>query len=89
MTIKTATGIKRFLDDKGCGDWFDKLYSIVKTRDACQPEQAVEPSAHTAVQDPNLTGTATVHTSELSDSMENVSMFVPVKQLKRKRDEPM
>ena len=61
----------------------------VKTRDACQPEQAVAPSAHTAVQDSNLTGTATVHTSELSDSREKVSMFVPVKQLKRKRDEPI
>ena len=82
LTIKTATGIKSFLDDKGYGAWFDKLYSIVKTRDACQPEQAVEPSAHTVVQDSNLTGTATVHTSELSDSREKVSMFVPVNQLK-------
>ena len=33
LTIKTATGIKRFLDDKGYGAWFDKLFAIIKTRD--------------------------------------------------------
>ena len=45
LTIKTATGIKRFLDDKGYGAWLHKLFAIVKTRDSCQPEQAIEPSA--------------------------------------------
>ena len=45
LTIKTATGIKRFLDDRGYGAWFDKLFAIIKTRDSCQPEQANEPSA--------------------------------------------
>ena len=33
LTIKPATGIKRFLDDKGYGAWFDKLFAIIKTRD--------------------------------------------------------
>jgi hypothetical protein len=45
MTIKTATGIQRFQDEKGYGKWFDMLFPLVKTRDACQPDMAVEPSA--------------------------------------------
>ena len=31
MTIKTATGVKRFIDEKGYGSWFNKLYILVKT----------------------------------------------------------
>lgn len=38
LTIKTTTGIKNFLQDRGYGAWFDKLFAIVKTRDSCQPE---------------------------------------------------
>lgn len=45
LTIKSATGIKRFQEDKGFGQWFNQLYSIVKTRDSCNPEIAIEPSA--------------------------------------------
>ena len=45
MTIKTATGIQRFQDEKGYGKWFDLLFPLVKTRDSCQPAMAVEPSA--------------------------------------------
>ena len=32
--------------DRGFGPWFNKLFELVKTRDSCQPEQAIEPSAH-------------------------------------------
>ena len=46
MTIKTASGINRFIEEKGYGKWFELLYPLVKTRDSCQPENAVEPSAH-------------------------------------------
>ena len=45
LTIKSATGIERFQQDKGYGPWFNQLYSLVKTRDSCRPELAVEPSA--------------------------------------------
>jgi hypothetical protein len=45
MTIKTATGIQRFQDEKGYGKWFDLLFLLVKTRDSCQPAMAVEPFA--------------------------------------------
>ena len=45
FTIKTATGIKRFQDEKGYGRWFDQLYPVIKSRDSCQMERAFEPSA--------------------------------------------
>ena len=44
LTIKTASGIARFVDEKNYGKWFSDLYATVKTRDACRPELAVEPS---------------------------------------------
>ena len=45
MTVKTATGIQRFQDDKNLGQWFNQLYPLVKSRESAQPEQAIEPSA--------------------------------------------
>ena len=47
MTTKTVTGIDDFIDKKGYGTWFNQLFSIVKTRDSCQPDRAVEPSCST------------------------------------------
>ena len=51
LTIKTASGISRFIHDKGYGKWFDLLYPLVKSRDSCQPERACEPSAHDSKDD--------------------------------------
>ena len=48
LTIQTATGIKRLIEDKGFGKWFGLLFPLVKSRDSCQPEQAIEPSTSTA-----------------------------------------
>ena len=45
MTIKTASGIKRFQDDKNLGNWFNQLFPLVKSRESAQPEQAIEPSS--------------------------------------------
>lgn len=44
LTIKTASGIKKFHNEKGYGGWFNQLFALVKTRDSCQPEKAIEPS---------------------------------------------
>ena len=44
---KTVTGIKRFQEDCGFGKWFKDLFEVVKTRDSCQPERALEPSSST------------------------------------------
>ena len=45
MTIKTASGIKRFQEERGYGACFNQLFEVVKTRDSCSPELATEPSA--------------------------------------------
>ena len=49
LTIKTGTGIKRFQEDKSYGSWFQKLYEVAKTRDSCQPDQAIEPRAMSSI----------------------------------------
>ncbi|CAH3153154.1 unnamed protein product, partial [Pocillopora meandrina] len=46
MTMKTASGIERFVEERGYGKWFDLLYVLVNTRDSCQRENACEPSVH-------------------------------------------
>ena len=33
LTIRTATGIKRFQEDRGLGNWFKPLFAVVQTRD--------------------------------------------------------
>ena len=48
LTIKTATEIQRFQDNKGYGQWFNELFALIKTRDSCQPEEAFKPSASTS-----------------------------------------
>lgn len=94
LTIKTGTGIKRFQEDKGYGAWFHKLYDIVKTRDSCQPEQAIEPSAHQFVRNENQGGTLTGtedNSTENESTDTNQNLFVPTKRQKRKssREEPI
>ena len=43
LTIKNASGIKRIVEEKGYGKWFDLLFPFVKSRDSCNPSQAIEP----------------------------------------------
>ena len=42
---KTKSGLENFIDEKGYGPWFNQLFAYVSSRDSCQPEQAIEPSA--------------------------------------------
>ena len=44
LTCKSASGIKRFQEDRDYGKWFNQLLPLVKSRESCQPEQAIEPS---------------------------------------------
>ena len=46
MTIKTGTGIKRFQDSQGYGKWFLTLFAVVKTRESCQPHEAIDHHYH-------------------------------------------
>lgn len=72
MTMKTASGIARFQEERGYGIWFSSLFALVKTRDSCQPDQAIEPSADNS-SDNSLPST--------SGSQE---LFVPIPSKKRK-----
>ena len=42
MKVKTASGIKRFQEDKELGNWFNKLMPVISSMDNCQPQQAIE-----------------------------------------------
>ena len=74
QTVKTATHVKRFVESKGYGRWFNVLYPLVKSRDSCKPENATEPSAK--INEDNNDSTS-------EDSLRKVEgdkdMFVPVK----------
>ena len=84
-TKKTGiTNIKRFQDEKSYGKWFDQLFALVKTRDSCQPEHAIEPSANAPSS--SSAGSSAAHAnSPDSSSATGDEMFVPVKQPRKKR----
>ena len=70
LTQKTATGIKRFQEEQGFGKWFTALFEVVKTRESCQPDLALEPSASPSPTDLSV--------QSLESGMEK-ELFVPVK----------
>ena len=80
LTQKSATGIKRFQEDQGLGKWFTTLFEVVKTREYCQPDLALEPSASSSPSDLSV---------EISDdSVKEKELFVLIKtkrQLSKKR----
>ena len=76
LTQKTATGIKRFQEEQGFGKWFTALFEVVKTRESCQPDLALEPSASPSPSDLSV--------QSLDESGMEKELFVPVKS-KRKQ----
>ena len=84
MTIKTATGIKRFEDDKGYGAWFKQLFPLVQSRDSCQPDLAVEPSCSSS----NSTCSTSCNDADEDEphdprqQPDEVKLFVPLKKKK-------
>ena len=90
LTIKTATGIKRFSNDKGYGAWFDRLFALIKTRDSCQPEQAIEPSALELITKEDQATSSVDVGSESEPETKPGTLYVPVKGNKRSRkDDPV
>ncbi|CAH3122860.1 unnamed protein product, partial [Pocillopora meandrina] len=77
LTQRTATGIKRFQEDHGFGKWFHALFEVVKTRDSCQPERALEPSSSNSGR--------TTPSSEGLEGEEKDPLFVPVKNVRKKQ----
>ena len=47
MKVKTASGIKRFQEEKDLGAWFGRLLPVISSMDNCQPEQSIEPGTET------------------------------------------
>ena len=43
--MKTASGVQNFLTKWGYEATFNQLYALLKTRDSCNPDKALEPSA--------------------------------------------
>ena len=41
LKIKTASGIKRFQEEKEFGKWFGKLFPVITSMTSCQREQAI------------------------------------------------
>ena len=77
LTIKTATRVKRFQDDKDYGVWFDRLFELVKTRDSCRPDLATEPSVNVPVTDCN--DDVDDEDQDLDRDQPSTQLFVPVK----------
>ncbi|CAH3171143.1 unnamed protein product [Porites lobata] len=83
LTIKTATGVKRFQDDKNYGVWFDRLFELVKTRDSCRPDLATEPLMNVPVTDCN--DNVDNEDQDLAKDHTSTQLFVPVKTAPKKR----
>ncbi len=88
--MKTASGIKRFQEENGYGPWFNQLFALVKTRDSCQPEQAIDSSAQgsetSSLQSQRPSPERSPQT-DLTGSVENSpEFFVPVKQSKKAKE---
>ena len=85
LTVKTATGIDRFQEQKKYGSWFPMLFSLVKTRDLCQPEREVEPSTGGSEDVDGQSSASPASSLEESEqsmvkaSSDDKKLFVPVK----------
>lgn len=89
MVYKTATGISNYKDQKGHSKWFDILFPLVKSRDSCQPEQALEPSVGPTIEDKESEDTGVNFAHDESDTSKNSDdkLFVPKPPKKMKKTE--
>ena len=80
LTQKTATRIKRYQEDRGFGKWFNALFDVVKTRDSCQPERALEPSRSSS--SPPCTPRSSLDDSTADNVEDQAELFVPKRSVK-------
>lgn len=91
LTIKTATGIDRFQEEKNYGPWFAVLFALVKTRDSCQPDRAIEPTASGSSDvlsngsDHSSASSSPVPVDDSEESAGEKKIFVPIKNRGKKR----
>ena len=81
LTQKTGTGIKRYQEDRGFGKWFNALFDVVKTRDSCQPEHALEPSRSSS--SPPCTPGSSLDDSTADNVEDQAEVFVPKRSVKK------
>lgn len=87
MKIKTASGIKRFQEDKEFGSWFGKLLPIICSMDNCQPEQAIEPGS-TRNPSPSISNaTGGVNDNDDNDNGENDTCATPLSECSPESEE--
>ena len=85
LIVKTVTGIDRFQEQRNYGSWYPLLFSLVKTRDSCQPERAAEPStggSEVVDGQSSASSASSLEESEQSTvkaSSDDKKLFVPVK----------
>ena len=77
LTPKTATGTKRYQEDRGFGKWFKALFDVVKTRDSCQPERALEPSTSSSSPPPPCTSGSSLDENTADNVEDEAELFVP------------
>ena len=94
LTVKTSTGVKRVQDEKQLGAWFNQLFSLVQTRDSCNPDMVVESSSSLQLSDGEPVKRASDNrtpTDEQSsdgfdqDDDSDKKQFVPIRKGRRKK----
>lgn len=92
LTIRTATGIKRFQENRGLGNCFKSLFAVVQTRDSCQPDQAIEPSSLEQSTSSEKSSKSADSDKSFQDHLENNEdseggLFIPIKKKEERKTE--
>ena len=93
MLRKTASGVDNFVQSKGYGQWFMRLYALVKSRDSAQPSQGIEPSFAKVeeAESDEVNSSAHAHPSETEEVTKlqegKKDLYVPTKKGKKQRDD--
>jgi hypothetical protein len=91
MVFKTATGISNYKDEKDYSKWFDMLFPLIKSRESCQPEQAMEPSVGPSTSDKESGINVFKFDDDLDESETSMrsdeKLFIPKPTKKSKRGE--
>ena len=86
LKCKSASGIARFQECKVFDKWFNQLLPLVKSRESCQPEQALEPCSvqpfeqgadeqEDEVDDPKTEKVRSTHSTQSSTSSSSSLVF--------------
>ena len=81
MMRKTASGIDNFINQKGYGSWFKKLYPFIESRDSCDPDKGTEPSFAISEINIELDGSnaCSSESSIAAATKTNKELYVPTK----------